>query len=89
MDDSGGLSAWYVFNAIGMYTFSPADPEYIVTVPVFDKVVFSLDDTQFTITKRNKGRKITSITYDGQKIDGFFISHDDLKRGKELVITTE
>jgi predicted alpha-1,2-mannosidase len=89
MDDSGGLSAWYVFNAIGIYTFSPADPEYIVTVPVFDKVVFSLDDTQFTITKRNKGRKITSITYDGQKIDGFFISHDDLKRGKDLVITTE
>ena len=89
MDDSGGLSAWYVFNAIGLYTFSPADPEYIVTVPLFDKVVFSLDDTQFTISKINKGRKITGITYDGKKTDGFFISHADLKRGKELVITTE
>ncbi|MBW6480861.1 MAG: GH92 family glycosyl hydrolase [Bacteroidales bacterium] len=89
MDDSGGLSAWYVFNAIGMYTLSPADPEYIVTIPLFDKVVFSLDDTQFTISKRNKGRKITGITYDGQKVEGFFITHDDLRRGKELVITTE
>lgn len=89
MDDSGGLSAWYVLNAIGLYTLSPADPEYIVTVPLFGKVVFSLDDTQFTISKRNNGRKITNITYDGQKTNGFFISHNDLKRGKELVITTE
>ncbi|MCU0371118.1 MAG: glycoside hydrolase family 92 protein, partial [Bacteroidales bacterium] len=77
------------FNAIGLYTFSPADPEYIVTVPLFDKIVFSLDDNQFTISKINKGRKITGITYDGKKTDGFFISHADLKRGKELVITTE
>jgi predicted alpha-1,2-mannosidase len=89
MDDSGGLSAWYVFNAIGLYTLSPADPEYIVTVPLFDKIAFSLDDIQFTITKINKGRKITGITYDGQEMNGFFISHDDLKRGKELVVITE
>jgi len=89
MDDSGGLSAWYVFNAIGLYTLSPADPEYIVTVPLFDKVVFSLGDTRFIISKRNNGRKITSITYDDQETDGFFISHNDLRRGRELVITTE
>ena len=89
MDDSGGLAAWYALNAIGLYTFSPADPEYIITVPVFDRVVFDLDGTKFTISKRNNGKKISNITYDGQKIDGFFISHDELKRGKELVITTE
>ena len=89
MDDSGGLSAWYALNAIGLYTFSPADPEYIVTVPVFDRVVFTLDDAQFTIRKVNSGRKITGVTYDGKKIDSFFISHDDLKKGKELVVITE
>jgi len=89
MDDSGGLSAWYVLNSIGLYTLSPADPEYIVTVPLFDKVVFSLGDTRFIISKRNNGRKITSITYDDQETDGFFISHNDLRRGRELVITTE
>ena len=42
MDDAGEMSAWYVFNAIGLYTFSPADPEYIVTVPLFDEVDFRL-----------------------------------------------
>ena len=89
MDDEGGLSAWYVLNAIGLYTFSPAEPKYIITVPIFDKVVFHLGENPFTITKIGNGKKITNITYDGQKIDGYFISHDDLKRGKELVITTE
>ena len=89
MDDGGGMSAWYVFNALGLYTFSPADPEYIVTVPIFDKVVFNMGNTPFTITKKGTGRKITNITYEGQKIDGYFVSHDDLKKGKELIITTE
>jgi putative alpha-1,2-mannosidase len=78
-----------VFNAIGLYTFSPADPEYIVTVPIFDRIVFNLNDISFTISKINNGKKISAITYDGQKIDGYFVKHDDLKKGKELVITTE
>ncbi|MDR3143072.1 MAG: GH92 family glycosyl hydrolase [Tannerellaceae bacterium] len=89
MDDSGGLSAWYVLNAIGLYTLSPADPEYIITVPIFDRVIFTMDDKPFFIRKVNKGRKISNIAYDGQEIKGYFISHDELKKGKELVITTE
>ena len=90
MDDAGEMSAWYVFNAMGIYTYSPADPEYIVSVPLFDKVHFTLDpQTTFTITRQGTGRKIKDITYDGQKVDGWFISHDLLRQGKELVITTE
>ncbi len=89
MDDSGGLSAWWVLNAIGLYTLSPADPEYIVTVPVFDKVVFHLGDAPFTVRKVGSGRKITEITCDGQKVDGWFVAHEELAKGKELVITTE
>ena len=88
MDDAGEMSSWYVFNAIGLYTYSPADPEYIVSVPLFDKVEFALDGKTFTITKRGTGKKIESITYGGEKIDGWFISHDKLKEGKELVVNT-
>lgn len=89
MDDAGEMSAWYVFNAIGLYTYSPADPEYIVSVPLFDEVRFTLgDNTTFTIRKEGEGRKIEKITYDGKSIDRWFINHDQLKKGKELVITT-
>ena len=89
MDDAGEMSSWYVFNSIGLYTYSPADPSYIISVPLFDKVEFTFGDvTQFSISKKNSGKKITDITYGGKKVDGYFIPHSDLKKGKELVITT-
>lgn len=90
MDDAGEMSAWYVFNAIGLYTYSPADPEYLVTVPLFDEVRFTLgDSTQFTIRKVGSGPKITNITYGGEKLNGWFIPHELLKQGKELLIQTD
>lgn len=89
MDDAGEMSAWYVLNAIGLYTYSPADPEYIITVPLFDKVEFNLNNKPFFITKKGNGQKIKEITYGNEKIDGWFISHDKLKQGKELIISVE
>lgn len=89
MDDAGEMSAWYVFNAIGLYTYSPADPEYIVTVPLFDKVTFTLGDgTRFTIRKEGDGKKIEQITYGDAPVEGWFITHDSLLQGKELLIKT-
>jgi len=88
MDDAGENSAWYVLTSIGLYSFSPADPEYIISVPLFDKVDFYLGGKKFTIIKNGSGKKIESITYDGKKIEGYFISHDNLKNGKKLVVTT-
>jgi predicted alpha-1,2-mannosidase len=89
MDDAGEMSAWYVFNAIGIYTYSPADPEYIVSVPLFDKVTFDLDGKPFTIIKKGDSQKIASITYDKKPVEGYFITHQQLQEGKELIITTE
>jgi hypothetical protein len=43
----------------------------------------------FTIQKPGKGRKITNLSYDGRKLDGYLVQHSDLMRGKTLVITTE
>lgn len=89
MDDAGEMSSWYVLSAIGLYTYSPADAEYIVSVPLFDKVKFQLGDKAFKITKRGCGRNLESIKYDGKPIDGYFIDHAQLLQGKELVITTK
>jgi len=90
MDDAGEMSSWYVFNAMGFYPFSPADPKYIVSVPLFDKVKIKLDNgNTYTIVKKGHGKKITSLTYDGKKINGYFITDKELKEGKELDITTK
>ena len=88
MDDAGENSSWYVLTSIGLYTFSPADPAYIVSVPLFDKVEVDLGEKKFTIIKKNSGKKIDNITYDNKKIDGYFIPHSELLKGMKLVITT-
>ncbi len=89
MDDTGEMSAWYVLNAIGLYTYSPADAEYIISVPLFDRTTFDLQGRPFTIEREGSGRKIDRITYDGKDVDGYFITHDKLKEGKTLKIHTK
>ncbi|WP_257668406.1 GH92 family glycosyl hydrolase [Parapedobacter tibetensis] len=89
MDDAGEMSSWYVFAAIGFYTYSPADPEYLISVPLFDRVKLKLDEhTTVTVRKEGGGQKINKVTYGNKPIGGYVISHDELQKGKELVITT-
>lgn len=90
MDDAGEMSAWYVFNAIGIYPYSPADDDYIISVPIFNKIDLELgNNTHCTIVKNNSGKRISNITYDNRKVDGYFISHQELKKGKKLIIATQ
>ena len=82
MDDAGEMTSWYVLNAIGIYTYSPADPEYFVSVPLFDETVFTLGDgRRFTIRKNGEGRRIDSILCGGKKLNGWFVGHDQLAGG--------
>ena len=90
MDDAGEMSSWYVFTAIGLYPYSPADPRYIVSVPLFQKTTFRLNEGKtLTIVKKNAGERITSITVGGKKLNGYFVEHSDLEAGKDLVIATQ
>jgi putative alpha-1,2-mannosidase len=88
MDDSGEMSAWYVFNAIGLYTYSPADPEYIVTVPLFPQVDLNIQGKQFRIQRNGNGNRITSIESGGKPLKGWFVTHEQLLNGG-LTVTAE
>lgn len=90
MDDTGEMSAWYVFNAMGFYPFSPADTYYFVSVPLFDQTEIKLKDSlPFYIKKAGNGIKIQSATFDGKKLNGLKIEHKQIVRGGELLIKTE
>lgn len=90
MDDAGEMSSWYVFGALGLYPLSPADPEYIVTVPIFNEVNWTPSSgKKVTITNPNGGRNLNQIKVDGKKIDGYFISHDLFKNGGKIEIETK
>ena len=90
MDDAGETSSWYVLNAIGIYTYSPADPEYIVTVPLFDKVTFRMGDGRSVIIrKEGKGEKIQQILCGKKPLKGWFINHNDMLKAGEVVIQVQ
>ena len=87
MDDEGSMTGWYVFNAIGVYPYSPADPQYIVSVPIFDKIAMTVGSGKtFTIVKRGQGKNIDKITLGGKPLDGWFVNYDDMLQGKEMDI---
>lgn len=89
MDDAGEMSSWYVFNALGLYTFSATDPEYLVTVPLFDEVKWRTSNGKLlTISKPGKGRNLTAIKVNGRENKGYFVPHDLFKQGGKIEILT-
>lgn len=90
MDDAGEMSAWYVLSAVGLYTFSATDPEYLVTAPLFDEVKWATSTGHtLMVTKPGKGRGITSIKVNGKLNDGYFVSHDLFKNGGKVEVITK
>lgn len=92
MDDAGEMSSWYVMNALGLYSYSPADPEYIVTVPLFKKARFTLGDgSRFTVVRKGEGkeRRISGIKVGGKKLDGWFVRHEDLPHCGTITVSVD
>jgi predicted alpha-1,2-mannosidase len=90
MDDAGEMSAWYVFTALGLYTFSATDPEYLVTVPLFDEVKWKTSSGKtLTIVKKGKSRHLSSIRVNGRKTSGYFAPHELFKNGGRIDILTK
>ncbi|MDJ1466873.1 GH92 family glycosyl hydrolase [Xanthocytophaga flava] len=90
MDDAGEMSAWYVLNALGLYTFSATDPEYLVTVPLFDQVNWKTSTgKQLVIRKPSSGRDLTSIQVNGKTNQGYFVSHDLFTKGGTITVQTK
>jgi len=89
MDDAGEMSSWYVFGALGLYPLSPADPEYIVTIPIFEEVSWTVNSgKKMTITNPKGGRNLKEIRVNGKKSKGYFISHDLFKNGGKIELVT-
>lgn len=89
MDDAGEMSAWYVFAASGLYPLSPADNEYLVSLPVFDRVKWNLGRNSLEISKEGTSRTLKQIQYNGKAIDGYFIDQEQLMLGGDLKLNVE
>lgn len=89
-EDGGGLSAFYVFSAMGFYPITPGIPEYQIGSPLFSKVAIHLQNGKtFTILARNNSednKYIQSATLNGRPLEVLKFSHKDLLDGGTLVL---
>ena len=90
-DDTGQMSAWYVFSAVGFYPVCPGAPYYAIGSPLFDEATISMRAGHaFTVRARNvsdANRFIQSATLDGTPYDRPWIAHDAIARGGVLELT--
>lgn len=89
-DDTGTMSAWLIYSMMGIYPSTPADPNYTITSPIFDKITIHLNDTyyknkQLVIKKEGQG-KIKHIEINGKIKKTYFITHQELVNGNVLKI---
>ena len=89
-DDGGTLSSWYVFSAMGFYPLAGTD-KYWLGSPNIDSAEVALGNGKtLSIKAENQGKKnvyVESITLNGTRLDGCYVTHDQLMNGGELVFT--
>jgi predicted alpha-1,2-mannosidase len=87
-EDTGQMSAWYVFSALGFYPVCPGDPAYLIGSPLFNKATLTLPGGKtFTITAKNNGPQefyIQGALLNGETFDKTFISHEQIMNGGGL-----
>jgi predicted alpha-1,2-mannosidase len=88
-EDTGQMSAWYVFSALGFYPACPGTPDYLIGSPLFDRATLTLaHDKTFTITARNNGPQrpyIQRASLDGKPFNHVFLTHGQIVNGGEIV----
>jgi predicted alpha-1,2-mannosidase len=87
-DDLGGLSAWYLWTAIGFGPFTPGAPLYMAGAPMFDLVTIDLGKGgRFTVDAPGAspaGRYVQSATLNGKPLDRVWFGDDALRSGGTL-----
>ena len=87
-EDCGQMSAWYVLNSMGFFSYCPGIPEYSIGRPLFDEVKIQLQNgKQFTIKTTNNSdynKYVQSATLNGKTLSRLFFSHQELVNGGVL-----
>jgi predicted alpha-1,2-mannosidase len=88
-DDCGQMSAWYVFSALGFYPVAPGTPRYEIGTPLFDDARILLPSGRqlhIQATGAAAGnRYIRAATLNGAPLNRYWLTHDELLRGGDLV----
>ena len=86
-DDAGTISAWYVWNAIGLYPNAGQDFYYIGS-PIFRRATIDLGGgRRFVIRAEGSGIYVAAATLNGKPLDRAWLKHAEIAPGGELALT--
>lgn len=89
-DDGGTLSSWYVFSAMGFYPLAGTDKYWLGSPNINSAEVTLSNGNTLKITANNQSENnvyVSSVTLNGQTLDGCYVAHEQLMGGGELVFT--
>jgi predicted alpha-1,2-mannosidase len=87
-DDTGQMSAWFIFTNLGFYPVSPGNDEYALGSPAVNGAVINLQNgKKFTVTVKNQGEKnvyVEKVLLNGKLLTGLSIKHADIMNGGDI-----
>ncbi len=87
-DDGGTLSSWYIFSAMGFYPLAGTDKYWIGSPNINGAQIMLANGNTLKITANNQSDKnvyVSSVTLNGEALDGCYVTHSQLMGGGELV----
>ncbi|HTJ13165.1 MAG TPA: GH92 family glycosyl hydrolase [Dinghuibacter sp.] len=90
-DDTGQMSAWYIFSALGFYPVSPGDDKYWLGSPSVRSAVLSVTGgKKFTVSTVNQGPLnvyVQKVSLNGAPLHRLYITYDEITAGGTLEFT--
>ena len=88
-EDTGQMSAWYVFSSLGFYPMNPASGQYELGAPLFQKATIKLSSGKSFVIKANnlseKNIYVDKVFLNGQLLNRTYITFDEVLQGGELL----
>ncbi len=88
-DDSGAMSSWYVWAAVGLYP-NAGQPFYYICSPLFERSTIDLGSGRaFVIEAQNVSASnlyVQSATLDGRTLERAWLKHEEVAKGGRLVL---
>ena len=85
------MAAWYLLNALGLYSLAPGTPDYVLTSPLFANVTVALPGNRtLNIVALNQAvgsPYVTAVMWNGAPVPGVTITYAELMAGGTLTFT--
>jgi predicted alpha-1,2-mannosidase len=88
-DDTGQMSAWYIFSTIGFYPVAPGSDVYQIGSPAVNAATLHLENGKtFSIEAKNQSDKnvfVQKIELNGKPLNRLYITHSEIMNGGKLL----